>query len=127
MNFQGLLNEAFGENIWITIPFVLIIGLLLWYATSRKPNKGTIKKSISEKEEFWLILIIVSLPVLSFFLYFTCHFYLFWQDQPENIDFRGWLMLAVPAIVALIVAIPFSLVKIIRLQSRNLKVFKKEI
>jgi hypothetical protein len=127
MNVQGLLNEAFGENIWITIPFVLIIGLLLWYATSRKPNKGTIKKSIYEKDEFWLILIIFSLPVLSFFSYFTCHFYLFWQGQPENIDFRGWLMLAVPAMVASIVVISFSLVKIIRLQSRNPKVFKKEI
>jgi len=128
MNIQYLIRNAFGDDIWITIPLVLIIGILLLYAASRKPNKGaTTKKSIYEKEEIWFILIIVSLPILSFFSYFTYHFYLFWQGQPQNIDFGGWLMIAGPAIVISIVAIPFSLVKIIRIQSQNSRVLKKEI
>lgn len=128
MNIQYLIRNAFGDDIWITIPLVLIIGILLLYAASRKPNKGaTTKKSIYEKEEIWFILIIVSLPILSFFSYFTYFFYYIWLGQPQNIDFGWWLMIAGPAIVISIVAIPFSLVKIIRIQSRNSRVLKKEI
>ena len=125
---QYLARNTFGDDIWITLPAVLIIGILLWYAASRKPNKGaTTKKSIYEKEEIWFILIIVSLPILSFFSYFTYFFYYFWLGQPENIHFGGWLMLAGPGIVISIVTITFSLVKIIRLQSRNSRVLKREI
>lgn len=119
MNVQRLIHNAFGDEIWITIPVIAIIGILLWYYLTRKPNKGeAIKKSLYDKEGFWLVLIIVFLPVLSFFLYFTYHFYYFWVSQPQNIDFFGWLMLAIPGIIVSVLTICFSLLKINRLRSQ---------
>ena len=95
-----------------------IMGSCLWYYMTCKPIKiGVVKKNIFEKEIFWLVLSIVFIPVLSFFLWFTYHFYFIWKNQPQNIDFSGWLMLAIPVVIISILAIVFSILKISRLRS----------
>ena len=115
---QGIINNAFGDEIWVTVAIIAIIILVIWYFTIRKPIKEeTAKKNVFDKEIFWLVLSIVFIPVLSFFLWFTYHFYFIWKNQPQNIDFSGWLMLAIPVVIISILAIVFSILKISRLRS----------